>query len=269
MKEIFVQFPTYEVAQAFNDELSKTIGDFVSSTGEQQRLVAILLALKDMGVVNSHDRGEEAWFFLDPKENEANDVLQIKMEEPAMSQSVNLSERIMPTLMQMWQDRSGKPEFELDPFISQLALYINREITKKQPEFKVIDLAERVSQICLSLHENGVAIRTDTDGKLGWVTAETVDLRIGGSKISHNKQFSVSSCANITLCFQFRNAVRQHLKRRLASMLETSEAMFQLCNMGMVKISNIDRDGHYLWTLDGEKLGAGVDGRRKGKKSSR
>lgn len=33
----------------------------------------------------------------------------------------------------------------------------------------------------------------------------------------------------------------------------------------MVKISNIDRDGHYLWTLDGEKLGAGVDGRRKGK----
>jgi hypothetical protein len=65
VKEIFVQFPTYEVAHALDEDLSKRIGDDFSSSPEQQRLVAILLALKDLGSLTFHDRGRETWFFFD------------------------------------------------------------------------------------------------------------------------------------------------------------------------------------------------------------
>ena len=113
MKEIFVQFPTYEVAHALDEELSKRIGDGFSSEGEQQRLVAILLAPKDMGSVNSHDRGQETWFFFDQKENAMDDVLRIKLEQVEMLRSINLSKRILPTLMHTWQKKSEHSEFSI------------------------------------------------------------------------------------------------------------------------------------------------------------
>jgi hypothetical protein len=64
VKEIFVQLPTFEVAHALDEDLSKRIGDGFSSEEEQQRLVAILLALKELGSLTSHDRGHETWFFF-------------------------------------------------------------------------------------------------------------------------------------------------------------------------------------------------------------
>lgn len=52
-------------------------------------------------------------------------------------------------------------------------------------------------------------------------------------------------------------------------MLETEEAIFQLCNMGKMKIVTIDPDGHYLWDLAGNKRRAGANVRRKNSKIAR
>lgn len=107
MKEIFVQLPTFEVARTLDKDLSKRIGDEFSSREEQQRLVAILLALKDLGSLTSHDRGRETWFFFDPKENSADDVLRIRLKKSEMLRSIELSKRIVPTLKQTWRRAAG------------------------------------------------------------------------------------------------------------------------------------------------------------------
>jgi hypothetical protein len=103
VKEIFVQFPTLEIVYALDEDLSKKMGDDFSSEEEQQRLVAILFALKDLGSINSIDRGCEIWFFFDPKENAAGDVLKITRKKSEMLRSIELSKRITPTLKQTWR----------------------------------------------------------------------------------------------------------------------------------------------------------------------
>jgi hypothetical protein len=160
-------------------------------------------------------------------------------------------------------------EFEIDPFVSQLAGWVDKEITIERLEFKTVDLAVRMARICLELQENGVAIRTGTETVPVWAAAVAIDLRIGGAKVSHNARFTFSSDANAALLDQFQNAVKGHLKGRLASMLETEEAFFQLCNTGGIKIASIDPDGQYRWELAGNKLRAGANVRRKNSKTAR
>lgn len=168
MKEVYIQFPTYEVVRALDEELSKKIGDSFSSEGEPQRLVAILLALKDMGSVSAHDCGQEMRFYFDPKENELDDVLAIKLRRKEMLRSIKLSKRIIPALMLTWRTKSEDSEFELDPFISQVALCVDKAITAELPEFKAVNRAARIRRICLELQENGVAIRSDIDCRLDY-----------------------------------------------------------------------------------------------------
>lgn len=256
MKEIFVQFPTFEVVRAVDNDLSKRLGEEFSSNDEQQRLVAILFALKELGSLASHDRGRETWFYFDPEENWANDVLQIRLEKSEMIRSTKLSKRILPTLNETWRRAGGlgtrpkgsqKYEVELDPFVSQLARWVDKEITTARPEFNVIDLGERVVRICLELQRNGIAIRIGTEVVSMWVTAAAIDRRIGGAKVSENVRFKYASCASSTLVDLFKKTIKERLKRRLASMLEMEEAAFRLFNMGKLKIASIDSHGQYCW----------------------
>jgi hypothetical protein len=101
VKEIFVQFPTFEVAQALDQDLYQKLGGVFSSKKMQQRIVAILFALKDLGSVTSSDRGCETWFYIDPNENWADDVLQIRLRKSEMLRSIELSKRIAPTLKEI------------------------------------------------------------------------------------------------------------------------------------------------------------------------
>jgi hypothetical protein len=258
VKEIFVQFPTYEVARALDEDLSRRMGSEFSSKDERQRLVAILLALKELGLLSSRDRGRETWFFFDPKENWADDVLRIRLKKSVMLRSFELSKRILPTLKETGRiaaeldnhpSKSQKYEVELDPFVSQLARWVDKEVTAQRPEFKAVDRTERLAQICLELQQNGIAIRTGTEDSSLWATAVAIDRRIGGAKISHNARFTFLRSANVALLDQFQSAVKEHLKHRLTLMLETEEAFFSLCNVGGIKIASIDPDGHYLWDL--------------------
>lgn len=59
VKEIIVQLSALEIARALDEDLSKKVGDDFSSKEEQQRLVAILLALKDTGSLTARARGHE------------------------------------------------------------------------------------------------------------------------------------------------------------------------------------------------------------------
>jgi hypothetical protein len=279
MKEILVQSPAVEVALALDEYLSKTIGDEFSLKDDQLRWVAIILALKELGLLTSHDRGRETLFFVDPNENSADGMLLIKLKKSEMLRSVELAKRIVPTLKQ-WRRAAGikektiidyprdSHEFELDPFVSQLALWVDKEVTIERPEFKFVDLAERTARICLELQENGVAIMTSTEVIPVWATTVTIDLRIGGANISHNARFTSSSGANAALLDRFQKAVKEHLKRRLASMLDTEEAFFKLCNMGKIKIAGIDPGGLYRWVAS-KKRRAGANVRRKISKTDR
>jgi hypothetical protein len=257
MKEIFVQFPTFEVVSVLDEDLSGKMGREFCSKGEQQRLVAILLALKDLDLITSFDRDHETWFFFDPKENLADDVLRIKLNKSKMLRSIELCKYIAPTLNKIWPGAVGSAcqevgavqgdKFELDPFVSQLALWIDKEVITERQEFKVVDLAERMARICLELEEKGVTVRTSSEDISFWVTAPKIDKRIGGARVSQNERFTFSDGANAAVLGKFKMAVKVHLKRRLDSMLETEEAFFQLCNRGLMKIAQIDSGGHYLW----------------------
>jgi hypothetical protein len=62
MKNIMVDAFTFEVARAVDIDLSERIGDGFSSKMEQQRLVAVILALKELGLVTSDDDGRTMCF---------------------------------------------------------------------------------------------------------------------------------------------------------------------------------------------------------------
>lgn len=275
MKEIFVQPATFEIVNILDEKLSKKMGGRVSPREVQQRLVAILLALKDPGLVASSTRGHETWFFFDPEENLADDVLRIKLRKSKMLQSIELSKRIAPTLKEVWPDPLGSAsqeigdfqsnEFELDPFVLQLALWIDKEVTTQKPQFKAVDLAERMARICLELQGKGLAVRADSEDISVWVTDAEIDQRIGGARVSQNARFAISGGANAALLEKFKIAVKVHLNLRLDSMLETEEAFFRLCNRGLMKISQIDSEGHYRWDLTDKGRLSDVKVRRKNK----
>jgi hypothetical protein len=108
VKEIFVQFPTLEFAQALDRDLSLRVGSIFSSKKMQQRIVTILFALKELGSVTSSDRGCETWFYIDPNENWADDVLQIKLRKSETLHLMELSKRIAPTLKEILAGSHGR-----------------------------------------------------------------------------------------------------------------------------------------------------------------
>jgi hypothetical protein len=71
MKEIFVDAFTFEVARAVDRDLSLRIGLEFSYNSDQQRLVAVLLALKDSGLLRCQDHGRATWFCLGSKNSPA------------------------------------------------------------------------------------------------------------------------------------------------------------------------------------------------------
>jgi hypothetical protein len=150
-------------------------------------------------------------------------------------------------------------EFELDPFVSQLSRWIDKEVTTKRTEFAAICLAERLARICIDLQERGIAVRMNTGVASAWITFDAIDLRIGGAKVSNNDKFTITKRSDLALLDQFQKAVNKHLERRLASMLETEEAFFQLYNMGILMIATTDPDGHYRWDLTDEGRRAGAE----------
>ena len=119
-------------------------------------------------------------------------------------------------------------------------------------QFEILDLAERMTRICLVLQEKGVAINAGTEDIPVWLTAVKVDRRIGGAKISQNMRFTRSSAGNAALLGQFHLAIRGHLNWRLTSVLKIQEEIFQLCNTGMIKIAEIDSGGVYHWEITEE-----------------
>ncbi|MCP3441992.1 hypothetical protein [Bradyrhizobium sp. CCGUVB14] len=258
MKEAFVQFPTYEVAHALDENLLGRAGDEFSSKDEPQRLVSILLALEELGAISTRHRGRETWFFIEPDENQASDVIRVKLKSSIWLRSVALSKFIMPMLGEAWQTAAGldrRPvgperfEVEIDPFVSQLARWVDKEVTAQRPELKSIFRTERLAEVCVQLQRNGVAIRTGTEGNSRWATPVTIDNRIGGAKISHDTRFSFVKSAEPAMFAEFQAAVRENLSLRLITMLETEEAFFSLCNEGEIKIAFTDPDGHYHWDL--------------------
>jgi hypothetical protein len=149
--------------------------------------------------------------------------------------------------------RTDDQKFELDPFISQLARWIDNEVTTERPECKALNIAERIVRICLELDESDVATKSRHKSIPVWVTARAIDSRIGGAKISHNARFKISGRANSAFLDQFQRAVKRHLKHRLTSMLEMEEALFRLRNIGKIRIVAIDPSSRYIWGVAGSK----------------
>jgi hypothetical protein len=78
MKCIFVQLPTFEAVRRLDRDL------FLSKKDDQQRIVAILLALRELGLIHFNSRDSETWFYFDPKENEADNVIVMKLKKSEM-----------------------------------------------------------------------------------------------------------------------------------------------------------------------------------------
>jgi hypothetical protein len=143
--------------------------------------------------------------------------------------------------------KSSEHQFELDPFVSEIARWIDLEVADRRPEIRAIDLADRIARICLQLHERGVATMIKPGRVAVWVATAEVAERIGGSSIAANSCFTRTRCTEASLGHQFQMMVRKHTKRRLASILEMTETLFQLCNDGRIKIIGANSNGNYLW----------------------
>jgi hypothetical protein len=78
MNRIFFGLPTFETVSHLNRDLS------LSNEVDQEGIASTLYALKDLGQINSRDRGSETWFYFDPKENEADNVIEVKLRKSEM-----------------------------------------------------------------------------------------------------------------------------------------------------------------------------------------
>ena len=167
-------------------------------------------------------------------------------------------------------------DFELDPFVSEIARWMDREVIAERPEFNAIDLAERTALICLVLHENGVATTTKPGSIAVWVATAEMEQRTGGSGIAANACFTLLNRAKASLVARFVRAVRRHAKRRLASILEFTQALFRLCNDGRIRMIGANANGSYLWaptfssrmSLAGSKRRSGFEERRTNPKQN-
>jgi hypothetical protein len=121
--------------------------------------------------------------------------------------------------------------FGIDSFVSQLAGWIDKEVTIEQPTFKAFGRGDRISRICIELEKCDVAVSKSTETISAWATSSTISERIGGSKVCDNERF-FSCGTDARLLDQFQSAVIRHMQRRLASMLETQEAMFEMFDLG-------------------------------------
>jgi hypothetical protein len=146
-------------------------------------------------------------------------------------------------------------EFELNPFVSDVALWIDQEVIEIRPEFKAIDLGNRIARICLELHESGVATAIKPASVGVWIPTAEIEARIGGSSITANSSFSLLKRSSAKVENKFQIIVRQHSERRLASILEYTEILFSLCNEGLLKIIGVNSKGSYMWgpTLAGTR----------------
>jgi hypothetical protein len=85
-----------------------------------------------------------------------------------------------------------KVEFELNPFISSIARWLDREVTESCPAFKAIDVGERIARICLELHDHEVATITKVENATVWIPTPTIEGRIGGSSITTNPRLKIA-----------------------------------------------------------------------------
>jgi len=113
MKRILIDAFILEVIRAVDRDLSRRIGPDYSSNTDRQRLVAILLALKDAGSLSCYDLGRERWFLFgrddevvagqpDKVEHVLDDdqlaeylehMISFEMKRPEMLASIELSKR--------------------------------------------------------------------------------------------------------------------------------------------------------------------------------
>jgi hypothetical protein len=148
-------------------------------------------------------------------------------------------------------------EFEINPFISDVARWLDCEVVEQKTAFKSIEVAERILRICSELHERDVATMTNFSRVAVWVPTTKVEKRLGNSNITTNPRLKVVKRDLSAIADEFQLAIREHAERRLDVILEYTEALFALCNQGRIKVIGTNSNGSYLWapTLSAGKRG--------------
>ena len=110
MTNMFVDPFTLEVARAVAGDLSQKLGEDFCSKPDRERLVPVLLALRDLGLLFNFNRGRKEWFLFDPDEIVASHqviddtgaklgglmaqgTLSFTLKKPEMLRSIELSTR--------------------------------------------------------------------------------------------------------------------------------------------------------------------------------
>jgi hypothetical protein len=142
---------------------------------------------------------------------------------------------------------SGNCEFELNPFISDIARLFDRELLGKHPEFGRIEVAERVFRICSELPALDVAIETRVGNLVIWIPTDEIEERIGGSAVTKNARLKIGEHDQSKFAETFQLVIKEHVQRRIAHALEIEEGFFALCNLGLIRIIRTNADGSYVW----------------------
>lgn len=114
MKRILVDMFTFEVARALDRDLSERVGEEYCFAEQQQRLVAIILALKDLDFIIAEDRAGERWFFFGERAKQLDEFEHLSIEKLAVLMEHMASFRLKKSEMARSIELSKQYVSELD-----------------------------------------------------------------------------------------------------------------------------------------------------------
>jgi hypothetical protein len=139
--------------------------------------------------------------------------------------------------------------FDLDPFVSDVVLWIDADIIEKRPEFNGIEPAKRVKCVCEKLVPHGIAVINRSPDVM-WLPSATVLTECVRSDIVPCSRFYCSTAEPDPQDWRrYEKAVDKQLRRRLGYIVRNTVLVFQCINAGLLKIEGRDGIGMVNWTL--------------------
>ena len=143
--------------------------------------------------------------------------------------------------------------FELDPFVSEIVLWIDADVVEKRMVFERADLARRFMCVCEKLASRGVVV-IERSPNIVWLPSDALLTECGRSDIFPRLRYCCSADEPDPQSWRrYEKAIEKLLQRRLGFIVRKTVTAFQCFNAGMT-VGSRSRDGLIQWQLTEEGL---------------